>query len=77
MSYSQKFACAIGVGIAILFNNTTSATAENLSLSNLSQINQVDDTQLKLNFLTASLPSLPTPNQDTVSHANKFLTASD
>jgi outer membrane protein TolC len=73
MSYSRKFACAIGVGIAILFNNTTSAAAEKLSWSNLSKIDRVDDTQLKLNFLTA----LPTSNQLTVSNAKKFLTASD
>jgi outer membrane protein TolC len=77
MSYSQKFACAIGVGVTILFNNTTSATAENVknvSLSNLSKINQVGDAQLKLNFLTASLP---TPNQLTFSPTQKFLTASN
>jgi outer membrane protein TolC len=74
MSYSQKFACAMGVGIAIFFNNATSATAENVSLSNLSQIDQIDDTQLKLNFLTASLP---TSNQLIFFPVNQFLTASN
>lgn len=74
MSYSQKFACAIGVGIATLFNNTTSATAENVSMSNLSKLDRVDDTQLKLNFSTVSLP---TSNQFTFSPANNFLTASN
>ncbi|MFM2315478.1 MAG: hypothetical protein RLZZ04_4756 [Cyanobacteriota bacterium] len=78
MSYSQKFACAIGVGVAILFNHTTSATAENLAENlSLSKINQVGDAPLKLmklNYLTASLP---TANQLTFSPTQQFLTASN
>jgi OMF family outer membrane factor len=82
MSHSPTFASAISVCIAMLFNNTSSAMAENLSLS---QINQVGNKQksvgsqpkkekLQVNFFTASLPTL---NQFTPANSREFLTASD
>ncbi|MEN9518034.1 MAG: hypothetical protein RLZZ381_622 [Cyanobacteriota bacterium] len=81
MNHSSTFTYAIGVCITMLFNNTSSAIAENLPLSQINQVGNQQkplDSQLKkkklpVNFFTASLPTF---NQFTRANSKEFLTAS-